>query len=82
MKKKSEIRNMLQDYKDMLESTKTIIAKVAMDSDIEYDEKNKKLSKIEPIYQSYGLVVKVLEDILDVSQENNEEDNSELESNI
>lgn len=74
MKRKSEIRNMLQEYKLRLESTKTEIADVAMNGDIEYEEKNKKLTKIEPIYKSYALVVDVLEDILEVSLENKDDE--------
>lgn len=69
MKRKSEIRNMLHDYKNKLESTKTDIANIAMDGEIGLDEKNKKLTKIEPIYQAYQMVIDVLEDILEVSLE-------------
>lgn len=74
---------MLHEYKEKLESTKTIIAKVAMDSDIEFEEKNKKLNKMAPVYQSYNLVVEVLEEILDDSQENKDElEGSDLEAVI
>lgn len=74
MKRKSEIRNMLNEYRKKLESTKTDIANVAMSSEIGLEEKNKTLTKMEPVYQSYNLVIEVLEDILEVSLESKDEE--------
>lgn len=84
MKKKSEIRLMLKEYEVSLENIKTDIAGVAMNRDLEFEEKNKQLSKIEPVYQSYVSVVDVLRDILEVGLEDkqDQEDGSETEDEI
>lgn len=82
MKKKSEIRLMLKEYEVNLENIKTEIADVAMNRELEFEEKNKQLSKIEPIYQSYVSVVDVLRNILEVGLEDKQEDGSEVEEEI
>lgn len=66
MKKKSEIKTMLKNYTEELEKAKNSIAEIAMDLDLEIEDKNGKLLKIQPVYQSYVSVVSVLEDILEV----------------
>lgn len=82
MKKKSEIRLMLKEYEVNLENIKTDIADVAMNRELEFEEKNKQLSRIEPIYQSYVSVVDVLRNILEVGLEDKQEDGSEVEEEI
>lgn len=66
MKKKSEIKTMLKNYTEELEKAKNSIAEIAMDLDLDIEDKNGKLLKIQPVYQSYVSVVSVLEDILEV----------------
>ena len=77
MKKKTEIRSMLKEYEHNLENTKTEIANIAMNGDLELEEKHKKLIKIEPVYQSYVVVVDVLKDILEVDKVDIEENEIE-----
>lgn len=74
MKKKSEIRTILSQYKEKLELCKTDIAEVAMNIDIDVEERNQYLLKLQPTYTSYVAVVDVLEDILEVGSKEEQED--------
>lgn len=79
LKKKSEIREILNEYKDKLEACKTDIADVAMNVDIDIEDKNKYMYKMQPKYTSYNAVVAVLENILEVGVVKDNQDDQDDE---